>query len=362
MRVVIDARSRGSTGRYTNKLLEHLQNIDTENEYFVIIKSTQDWLPSAENFQVVINDAKDYTFSEQLSLWWTIRKLKSDVVHFTMPQQPILPLSTRCVTTIHDLTMLRYHNIDGNKLIYWFKLLVYRFLLWWVSHRSSAIITPTKWVKLDVIKTFKVDPLKIHITYESADPITARTQPIEELSGKDYLLFNGNVFPHKNIRRLIMAFTQLKKRHSKLKLVIAGKLNLRGLALQNEMIESGVKDVMWLGFVPDGEMKWLWTNALAYVYPSLSEGFGLPGLESMLVGTPVVSSNATCLPEVYGDAVEYFNPLSIDDMTQAIDRVISDPKRAIELVTAGKMLLKRYSWATTAQQTLSVYNQAIQPK
>lgn len=359
-RIVIDARWRGSTGRYAERVLHHLQAINDEHDYFVIVKSQQNWQPSNPRWQAVISDAKDYTFSEQFSLWWTIRRLKPDLTHFTMPQQPLLPLPGRRVTTIHDLTMLRWHNINGSQLVYWLKLTVYRLLLWWVAHRSAAVITPTRWVKIDITKTLRVDPIRLHVTYEAAEAIPGKTEPVASLQPQKFILFNGNVFPHKNVARLIEAYRVVRLSHPHIKLVIAGHLGQPGLKLKEDTESAGVDGVEWLDYVPDKQMKWLWANAAAYVYPSLSEGFGLPGLEAMLADTPVASSNATCLPEVYGQAVEYFDPTDSTDMAEAIGRILSSPKRAKELFKLGKQQLKKYSWRNTAEETLAIYNQVIQ--
>jgi len=359
-RIVVDARSRGSTGRYADRLLHHLQAIDDTNDYFVIVKTSQNWQPSNPRWQAVINDARDYTFGEQLSLWWTIRRLKPDLTHFTMPQQPILPLPGRRVTTIHDLTMLRWHNINAiNPWAYWFKAVVYRCLLWWTAHRSAAVITPTRWVKVDITKTFRVDPIRLHVTHLAVEPIPGQAEPLESLQSKGFILFNGNVFPHKNVRRLIEAYRAVRVSHPHIKLVIAGSLGKPGLKLKEEIESAGIDGIEWPGYVPDKQMKWLWANAAAYVYPSLSEGFGLPGLEAMLAGTPVASSHATCLPEVYGQAAEYFDPEDSADMAEAIGRILGSPKRAKELVKLGKDQLKKYSWRTTAQETLAVYRQVL---
>ena len=358
-RIVIDARSRGSTGRYAERLMHHLQAINQDNDYFVIVKSDQAWQPQNPRWQAIINDAKDYTFAEQLSLWWNIRRLKPDLTHFTMPQQPILPLPGRRVTTIHDLTMLRWHNVNGIKAIYWFKQLVFRLLLCWVAHRSNAVITPSRWVKIDVTKALRVDPIRLHVIYEAAEPISDQPEPVTSLQPKAFILFNGNVFPHKNVSGLIEAYRSLKTAHPGIKLVIAGKLGDQGLKLKEETENTGLAGVEFLDYVPDKQLKWLLANAAVYVYPSFSEGFGLPGLEAMLAGTPVVSSNATCLPEVYGDAAQYFNPADPTNIAKAIDKILSNPKRANELIKLGKEHIRQYSWHTTAEQTLLIYQQVL---
>lgn len=359
-RIVIDARSRGSTGRYADRLIQHLQQIDEANDYFVIIKSGQDIKITNPRWQTIVNDAKDYTFTEQFSLWWTIRQLKPDITHFTMPQQTLLPLPGKRVTTIHDLTMLRWHNINAiNPAIYWLKEIVFRIMLWRVAHRSAAVVTPTRWVKVDIVKTLRVDPIRLHVTYEAAEPIPGKSEPVGSLEPKKFILFNGNVYPHKNIERLIEAYRSLRLKHKDIKLVIAGNQGKPGLKLKEQTETRGYDGIEWLGFVPDKQLKWLMANAAVYVYPSLSEGFGLPGLEAMLAGTPVASSNATCLPEVYGQAVEYFDPLDVSDMAETISRILDNPKRAKELVKLGKEHIKKYSWRKTAEETLAVYESAL---
>lgn len=357
-KIVIDARSRGSTGRYADRLIKYLQKIDRDNDYTVIVKPKQTWTPKASNFTRLDCDVKDYTFAEQFKLWRILKKLNPDLVHFTMPQQPLL-YRGRTVTTFHDLTMLRHHNINGNRLIYWLKLMVFRYMLFVVSRRSSAIITPTKFVKLDLVKTLKTDPIKTHITYESVDVIGTKPDPVSQLDGKQFLLFSGNVFPHKNVERLIEAFAVLKLKHPKLHLAIAGKLNDEAIKLKDSTAASGPSKVHFLGFVSDNELRWLLQNAVAYVYPSLSEGFGLPGLEAMRYETPLVSSNATCLPEVYADAARYFDPTDTIEMAKAIDEVLTDKQLSHQLIKAGLKRLKSFSWQKMATETLAVYNSVL---
>jgi glycosyltransferase involved in cell wall biosynthesis len=117
--------------------------------------------------------------------------------------------------------------------------------------------------------------------------------------------------------------------------------------------------VIFTGFVSEGELKWLYQNCVAYVFPSLSEGFGLPALEAIVSGAPVASSNATCLPEVYGDAAHYFDPLNVEDMAAKVGDIIDDPKLRAELIAKGKKQAAKYSWRRMAEQTLAVYNRAL---
>jgi len=125
------------------------------------------------------------------------------------------------------------------------------------------------------------------------------------------------------------------------------------------MEQRKFKDIIFTDFVADEQLAWLYQNARAYVFPSLMEGFGLPGLEAMLYGTPVVSSNATCLPEVYEDAAHYFDPKDIIQMADAINDVLTDKKLRDELVQKGFKQAKKYSWKRTAEQTLDVYKHVL---
>ena len=113
--------------------------------------------------------------------------------------------------------------------------------------------------------------------------------------------------------------------------------------------------------MPDEQRDWLLTKTAAYVFPSLMEGFGLPPLEAMAYGTPVVSSNASCMPEILGDAAEYFDPLDTDDMAAAIERVITNPKRRRALIKKGTAQVAKYSWRRMAEETHAVYMQVLQP-
>jgi glycosyltransferase involved in cell wall biosynthesis len=119
------------------------------------------------------------------------------------------------------------------------------------------------------------------------------------------------------------------------------------------------EDIVFPGFVSEGQLRWLYEHAAAYVFPSLSEGFGLPGLEAMAHGCPVVSSSATCLPEVYGDAAEYFDPISVEDIAKSIKKVVTSKVVQKTLRQKGKKQAAKYSWKRMAEQTLEVYKQAL---
>ncbi|MCY1364831.1 D-inositol-3-phosphate glycosyltransferase [compost metagenome] len=134
-----------------------------------------------------------------------------------------------------------------------------------------------------------------------------------------------------------------------------GKKREAHIANEQYFTEKGYRNILFTDFIEDSQRDWLYTQAAAYIFPSLMEGFGLPGLEAMGYGTPVVSSNATCLPEVYGGAAHYFNPLDTTDMAKSIDEVISDAALRQDLIEKGYKQIAKYSWQRMAEQTHAIY-------
>lgn len=205
----------------------------------------------------------------------------------------------------------------------------------------------------------KCDPAKITVTYEAADKITDSTEPIAQLQGQPYIMYIGRPQPHKNLQRLIEAFKVLQASYPDLKLVLAGKKDLLYTRYADMVQRESIPNVFFTGFVSEGQLRWLYENCQAYVFPSLSEGFGLPALEAMVHGAPVVSSNATCLPEVYGDAAHYFDPLDVQDMAAKISEVLNTPDLRQDLIHKGRERAAGYSWRRMAEQTLAVYNSVL---
>ena len=173
---------------------------------------------------------------------------------------------------------------------------------------------------------------------------------------KPYLLYVGNAFPHKNLKRLIKAFKIILSSKPTLKLVLVGKIDDFYKSFQILCVELKIeKNVIFTGRVSDKELKWLYQNASIYVFPSLLEGFGLPGLEAMENGLPVVSSDSSCLPEIYSDAVLYFNPQNIEEMVKAILEVLNNKDLRDKLIKKGYKRIKEFSWQKCAQETLEIY-------
>ncbi len=360
-RIVIDARElRTSTGRYMDQLLHHLQEIDRKHEYIVLLKP-QDiagWNPARSNFSKLVCPHDEFGFSEQVGFKKQLDRLRADLVHFGMVQQPFWYRGP-VVTTVHDLTTMRFTNPAKNSAIFAFKQQVYKYVVWRDAHKSAALVTPSRFVADDIVRYTGVKPDKITVTYEAADIIGEAALPVSKLAGKKFIMYVGRPTPHKNLERLIEAFASLRARHPELLLVLAGRKDANYERIEEDAYVNGVKNLYFTGFISDKRLRWLYEHCEAYVFPSLSEGFGLPGLEAMRHGAPVVSSNATCLPEIYGDAAHYFDPENTQGMADAINEVLTDGQLRKELIKKGRAQADTYSWKRMAEQTLAVYSQVL---
>jgi glycosyltransferase involved in cell wall biosynthesis len=360
-RIVIDARElRTSTGRYMERLLHYLQELDRKHEYIVLIKPQDiaSWNPDRANFSKLVCPHKEFGFDEQIGFKKQLDRLHADLVHFGMVQQPVW-YHGAAVTTVHDLTTMRFSNPSKNSAIFTFKQQVYKYVVWRAAHKSAALLTPSQFVADDLVRYTGVSADKITVTHEAADAIPGPAVPLPRLAGKRFLMYVGRPMPHKNLERLIEAFGQVRAKHPDLLLVLAGQKDANYERIEDDAYVHGVKGLHFTGFVSDQRLRWLYEHCAAYVFPSLSEGFGLPGLEAMRHGAPLISSNATCLPEIYGEAAHYFDPEDTAAMADAIDEVLTDKKLRASLVRKGRKQVEKYSWQRMAEQTLGVYKQVL---
>ncbi len=360
--IVIDARLiNSSTGRYMQKLIQNLAKLHSDHRYTILLGRHDDpaGLELPDKFVYKRANYSIGSFGEQIGLNRILKKLQPDLVHFGMTQQPIR-YKGRKVTTIHDLTTIRFENPARNRWVFKLKQKIYEKVVKNAAQNSAYVITPSQYVKKDVAQYATISPDKIFVTYEAADRITAPAKPVPRLEGKQFIMYVGRAMPHKNLVRLVRAFELLRKKYPSLMLVLAGANNpnyhrLSALVTEKRLAHS----IVFTDFVSEGELRWLYQNCAAYVFPSLSEGFGLPGLEAMMHGAPVVSSKATCLPEIYGNAAHYFDPLSVPDMATKIHEVLSRANLRLELIRRGQAQAAKYSWRRTAHQTLEIYQKSL---
>lgn len=362
--IVIDARIRGSsTGRPVDRLLYHLQKTDHTNRYTIILASKDSWQPDSDTFSVAYTRYPNFSFNlfNQVLYAKQLRDLQPDLVYFTLsPQGPMFYFGPQ-ITLTHDLSML--HHVRAGRLPGWLHALRmkgYRILLWTAHKKAIRIVVPTQFVADEVTQHHSFTGHKISTIHEAAETPQKSPGKTPKSPPHQFILYVGSAFPHKNLERLIEAFHILKKNQPDLKLVLVGKREYHSLQLEQwTKTKSNSSGVLFPGFVPDEELKWYYEHARAYVFPSLSEGFGLPGLEAMAHGCPVVSSNATCLPEVHGDAAHYFDPEDVQDMAQKIEEVITNEDLRKKLIKKGYLNVKRFSWESFAEQHLTLFDQTL---
>ena len=248
--VLIDARESGtSTGRYIDKLIEHLAKLSPDLRVVVITKSHRvDYLKSiAPGFEIIRSDVKEFTFKEQITLLKQIWSLRPDLVHFGMVQQPIF-YPGLVVTTVHDLTTLRFNNPDKNPLVFKLKQFVYKGVVKSALKKSKIVIAPSIYTKSDLEQFSGISPDKIKVIYESADEITTPAKKIKSLENKPYIFYIGRPTPHKNLNRLVDAFDLIQKKKPDINLVLAGKTDSNYRRLEEYVKEQKVQNVIFLGF------------------------------------------------------------------------------------------------------------------
>lgn len=370
MRILIDGRLYGlenaGLGRYVINLVEELTGFDKKNEYAILLRKKYfNRLKLPENWKKVLVDFRHYSLIEQIRLPKIITEYNPDIVHFPHFNVPIFykgPL----VVTIHDILMHRQKGKETTTLpfhLYYLKRLGYRLIFDMAVRKAVKIIVPSKFVKKELMSYYDLKEEKLAVTYEGLDErVIPRGKPKNLLKkyklDTDYFLYVGNAYPHKNLKRAIEATVFLNKTYGqKIIFAIASSRSVFTKRLER-LIKSLKADkyVRLLGFVPNKDLGHLYKNSLGFVYPSLSEGFGLPGLEAIAAGTLVLASEIPVFREVYKDSVLYFNPLDFSSIEKRMEDVLKmEQEKRDEIIKRGQEFIKRYSWSKMAKQTLKVY-------
>lgn len=370
MKIGIDARMIKATGigRYTENLIKELAKIDQENQYIIFLKKDEFSyfkLPG-KNFKKVLADFHWYSLKEQLKLPKIIAKEKVDLIHFSHFNVPFF-YKGKFVSTIHDLTLHYFKNIKRGSiihfLIYQLKHLFYKRIIRRAVKKSLKIFVPSKFTMKDLIKTLRVPQEKIVVTYEggpSEDLLkkVPDNKVLEKFNIKSpFILYVGNAYPHKNLEGLVKS---LKYLNQDVKLVLVGKIDKFYQKIKEEVLNFGFeKRVFFTDFVTDEELVALYKNARAFVFPSFNEGFGLPALEAMAFGLPVLSSSRSSLPEVLEESALYFDPNNPKDIALKISQIIKNKRLRDELKEKGYNQVKKYSWKEMAQETLNIYKEVL---
>ncbi len=357
MKIGIDARIWSeTTGRYVRNLVKELSKIDKSNQYFIFVRSNQKDLVKesikAQNFKIVPTDIMWHSLKEQVSYAKQIEKYELDLMHFTYFSLPI-NYSKPFIVTIHDLIIHHFPTGKASTLpsfIYYIKRYAYIYLVQKSADRAWAIITVSDSTKKEIVDHLTVDGSKISVIYEGVED-DLKKRDDRKLIDSPYILYVGNAYPHKNLNRLIEAFNKAKKPNEKL--VLVGKDNFFYKRLRKEF-EGKIEGLVFFGEASDEELQGLYANSRAFVMPSLMEGFGLPPLEAMANGCPVLASDIPALREICQDAAIYFDPYNISEIADKIKFAFSDESKK-SLVQKGENRVKEFSWDKMARQTLKIY-------
>ncbi|MCM3880592.1 MAG: glycosyltransferase family 4 protein [Vicinamibacterales bacterium] len=368
MRIGIDARKLHDfgIGTYIRNLLRELAHIDQTTEYVLFCKpgDTEVAAGLGANFRAVPEHSGHYSIAEQITLPLAVRRERLDLFHAPHYVLPAL-ISSRSVVTIHDCIHLmfpEYLSRLGHAYAH--------ASLWTAAHKSDRIFTVSEQSKRDILKFFKVPPEKIVVTPNAIDDrfsVAPSDEHLEQIRERyqlshAYLLYVGNIKPHKNLERLIEAFHLVRSQgRPELELLIIGDEMSRMQSLRRTVHRLQLhRYVRVLGFVPDTTLAVLYRLASVFVFPSLYEGFGLPPLEAMASGTPVVTSNVSSLPEVVGDAAVLVDPYSPEAIAEGILAVLRSSHLRDDLRERGLNRVKAYSWRRSAERVREVYCEVVQ--
>ena len=385
----IDARFYGplgkGLGRYTQEIVDNVIAINASEPIDYVIFLSKDnfdeFICPNDNVRKELINSRWYTLAEQFEVpykWW---KNKIDLMHFPHFNVPLIKVGPY-VVTIHDLILTKFPTHRASTLhpfIYWLKDKGYHLIISSAVRFAKKIITVSYFTKLDLIEQFRADDSKIEVTYEGVANLAKGNDSlfVAKLDNKKtlalydihvpFLLYIGNAYPHKNLEGLVSVFSKLHAKYHDLRLVFVGKEDyfysrVKDFAKVNNLWqkENHNSPVVFTGYVPDADLEALFQEASAYVFPSLYEGFGLPPLEAMAHGCPVVSSNRASMPEILGEAATYFNPENKDEMIEKIEEILNNSSQRERNISLGYQQVKKYSWWECALSTSKIYQKALE--
>lgn len=355
-KLVIDARMWGTKhtgiGRYVENLID---NLPEKTGFYISLIIPPDLVsePKLKQFPKIVSQYHPYSILSQIEIFLLLKKAKPDLVHFTHFSVNIF-WNGPYILTLHDLILnfsTSTSTTTRNRLVYLIKRLGYLITLHRALNHSLKIIVPSNYWKTKLIEKYKINTDKITVTYEGVSALFFQTK-YHKLSPlpKPYVVYTGNLYPHKNVPILVEAINNLR-----------GQIKL-GIVCARSVFTDRVPQspfVHFLGRVSDEELINIYHHALAFIFPSKIEGFGLPGLEAMAVGIPVIAAASSCLPEIYGDAALYFNPTDSVDLTNKILLLLNSSAERKKLIVKGFSRVKRYSWKKMAEQTWEIYQKML---
>ncbi|MFA4954056.1 MAG: glycosyltransferase family 1 protein [Patescibacteria group bacterium] len=379
MRIAIDARMMGPAatrgiGRYVEELIQAMLELEPDNEYILVTRSAEHRYAKHPAVKTVVADIPWYGLAEQRLMPAILKNIRADITHIPHWNVPLV-YSGPCVVTLHDL-LLRHEPMSAKASTRGFffrslKQLGYRLVLRHAIATARRIIVPTEFVKQDVAHFYPQSKDKLVVTGEGMPKI--RISNIEHrISRPDirhstfdipspYLLYVGSAYPHKGLQDLLAAWPRLAALHPQLRLMLVGEFDVFMLRLKSELEKAGLRGIEFRGQLAEAELAAAYAQAAAFVYPSHFEGFGLPPLEALAHGCPVVCADAGALVEVLGpDGAIFFRSGSADGIIAAVEKVLIDPEAARERTQKVAVeLALRHAWREAARRTLQTYRAAL---
>jgi len=373
VKVAIDIRrmTEFGVGTYIRNVVRTLARLDRDSKYFLVGSPAKvtEFGSLPENFHAIELLAPDNTLKSSIEFRAIVRRLECDVAH--IPHMFWMPRGLRCpyVLTVHDLLEHMYGSRNLSSL----RRSLHFYLTRRVLRSAARVIAVSQFTKGEIEKLLAIPDARIEVVYNAIDERFLRGHASDadrELIAQRYqvnypfLLYAGAIRPHKNVVRIIEAFSALKNELAKerrlqdLKLIIIGDDLSSHPRLRRTVVSGGVQnDVRFLGFVPIEVLRIFYDVAKVFVFPSLYEGFGLPPLEAMAHGTPVVTSNTSSLPEVVGNAALMVNPENVFEIRNALQQALLDPEVRDRMKRLGYEQAQRFSWESSVARILEIYRE-----
>jgi glycosyltransferase involved in cell wall biosynthesis len=371
VRVAIDARKLHDygIGTYVRNLVRTLASQPYDDSYVLLCRAADmDYVRAlGPRFEPLVVRAGNYSAREQISIPAALARSRVDLFH--SPHYVVSPL-TRCpyVVTIHDCIHLRFPQYLPNRLA----PIYARTMMGLAARRARRVLTVSEASKQDILHYLRIPAEKVEVVYNALDTRLARPPNDDDMSRvrerfqltAPFILYAGTIKPHKNVDRLIEAYSILRRtgRTDAKLLIIGDELskypNLRRMVHRFQLHQH----VRFLGFVPESTLSALYRLATMFVFPSLYEGFGLPPLEAMAAGAPVITSNVSSLPEVVGDAALLIDPLDAGAIAGAMARLLDDPGLCADLSRRGRERVTRFSWERSVARIREVYGELVEAR
>lgn len=362
MKIGIDCRLSGlahaGIGRYIENLTKRLPILAPEIEWVFFYRESNQILSELKklpNTTYIRAPIQHYTLQEQIQLLSIFNQQKLDLLHVPHFNIPLL-YQGKMVVTIHDLL---WHQHRGTKVTtlkpwkYWFKYFGYRFITKTAIKKAEQLIVPTKTIKQELMTHFETRVgEKTTVTYEGIDQTLLQFKDKKIKAKPKTLIYVGSLYPHKNIQIVLKAIQQLPE----WELILVGSRNIFQEQVKKRVEKLGIThQVKFSGYVSDKELSVAIQKSSALVQPSLSEGFGLTGIESLALGTPILASNIAVFKEIYANDATYFDPHSVESFMTALEKL---PTKKVA-TKKTKELIEKYDWDTMAEKTLKEYKKSI---